>query len=171
MSPRQFVTAALVVAASCAASAQLTSPIDPDWKEAEVPPPPALRTTGLIEIDSPRSDLRFAVDPASITLGKDRIVRYVVVARSAGGAVTGIYEGLHCKTAEAKVYARHNAGSGWAPAQDPQWRSIHAPPHLAYSLPIARQGGCIGHSPNTNPGQIARDLRAPYDAKFTTETR
>ncbi|MBI5279436.1 MAG: hypothetical protein HY854_23590 [Burkholderiales bacterium] len=167
----KFFTAAFVLAAACSASAQLFAPLDPDWKEAEVPPPPALRTSGLIEIDSPRSELRFGVDPASISVGRDRIVRYVVVVRSAGGNVTGIYEGLHCKTAEAKVYARHNGGAGWVMQADADWKPLSGAPHSSYSMQIAQQGACLGRTPNGNPGQVARDLRAPYDTKFSPQTR
>ena len=37
---------------------------------------------GLIPLDIPGSTLRFGVDPASVTIGSDGIVRYVVVASS-----------------------------------------------------------------------------------------
>jgi hypothetical protein len=85
---------ALLLAAT-SAHAQLVTP-DPDWKEAEAPPPPALRTDGLIPLDVPRSALRFCVDPASVAVGSDGIVRYVVVATSSSGAVNAMYEGIRC---------------------------------------------------------------------------
>ena len=66
------------------AQAQLSAP-DPDWGEVEAPPPPQLRTDRLVRIDLPGSTLRFGVDPASVSVGDDRIVRYVVVAASTAG--------------------------------------------------------------------------------------
>lgn len=169
--PERFLAAFALFAAG-AAMAQFSDPLDPDWRELDVPPPPALRTSGLIDIELPtRTELRFGVDPASIVVGKDGIVRYVVVASSRTGTVNGIYEGMHCKTGEAKVYARHNPGSGWVMANDPKWRPVHDAPHRTYTLPIARSGVCLGHSPNRNATQIARDLRAPVDSRFSTESR
>lgn len=163
--------AAALAFVSAAAVAQLSAPLDPDWREADAPPPPPLRTSGLIELDIRTGDLRFGIDPASIAVGADGIVRYVVVARSAGGVVNGIYEGVHCKTAQAKVYARHNPDSGWAAVADAKWKPLHDAPHSRYSLPIARGGVCQGHAPNRNATQIVRDLKASPDARFATETR
>ena len=81
-----------MVFAACTAHAQL-APVDPDWRETDAPPPPAIKLDGLIPLDMPRSALRFGVDPASVSLGSDSIVRYVVVAVSATGAVNALYEG------------------------------------------------------------------------------
>jgi len=154
----------LVLAASVAL-AQLT-PVDPDWREAEAPPPPALKLDGLIPLEMPRSALRFGVDPASVSLGSDGIVRYVVVATSATGAVNALYEGLRCNSAEFKVYARYSAGSGWTVAKDSPWRPLHNAQNSSHSLVIARTGACIGHGPNRSATQIVRDLRAPVDTRF-----
>jgi len=151
--------------ASAAALAQL-APVDADWREAEAPPPPALRLEGLIPLEMPRSALRFAVDPDSVSLGSDGVVRYVVVATSATGAVNALYEGLRCNSAVFKVYARHNAGSGWTLAKDSAWRPLHNAQAASHSLVIARTGACIGHSPNRSASQIVRDLRSPADRRF-----
>ena len=119
---RKFLALALAGAAATAA-AQLVPDIHIDWKEAEAPPPPALRTSGLIPVEVVGTTLKFGVDPASITVGSDGVVRYVVVATSNTGAVNGIYEGLRCNTGEAKVYARHNPDTGWVPAKG-EWRNV-----------------------------------------------
>ncbi|MHB1123434.1 MAG: CNP1-like family protein [Ramlibacter sp.] len=153
---------ALMLAAS-AAHAQLAD-TNPDWKESEAPAPPALRTTGLIPLEIPGSQLRFGVDPASVSLAGDGVVRYVVVAAGSGGAVNGLYEGIRCSTGEYKVYAR-NAGSGWSmPGSD--WRLLHDEPRSRHSLLVARTGACIGRGPNRSAAQIVRDLRAPADQRF-----
>ncbi|HEY0824021.1 MAG TPA: CNP1-like family protein [Ramlibacter sp.] len=152
--------------AAAAASAQLVPDVLTDWKEAEAPPPPALRTTGLIPIELPSSSLRFGVDPASITVGSDSVVRYVVVATSSSGAVNGIYEGIRCNTAEVKVYARHTPGSGWVAVKDADWRDMRTTPNYRYTLAIARNGACMEHAPNGSPVQIAQDLRAGADRRF-----
>jgi hypothetical protein len=162
----ELVTFALLLAASLV-HAQLATP-DPDWKEAEVPAPPPLRTDALIPLELPRSELRFGVDPASVAVGSDGIVRYVVVASSRSGAVNAIYEGIRCNTGEFKVYARQNPGSGWIIARESRWRELHEQPVSRHSLAIARNGACVGHGPNRSATQIVRDLRAPADTRFYT---
>ena len=152
--------------AALAAAAQVP-PESPDWKELDAPPPPAtLRTSGLIPVDVPGTSLHFGVDPASITVGKDGIVRYVVVAASRTGTVNGLYEGIRCDSGEVKVYARYNPDSGWVPARQPEWVALQNVPHSLHSLQIARSGACLNTAPNGSPAQIARDLRAPVDRRF-----
>ena len=161
---RSFLALALA-GASLAASAQL-APDNPDWKEIEAPPPPALRTSGLIPLDIPGSSLRFGVDPKSSRVGSDSVVRYVGVAPSSSGVTNAIYEGVRCGTGEVKVYARHNPDSGWVPAKNSEWQVLQRTPNYRYSLYVARNGACFGPAPNGPPEQIARDLRRPPDEKF-----
>ena len=141
---------------------------EPDWKEVEAPPPPALRTQGLIEIEVAGSSLRFGVDPDSISVGADSIVRYVVVASSGTGTVNGIYEGIRCNSGEVKVYARHNPDSGWVPTRNSEWQALRTAPNSRYSLAIARSGVCDSRSPNGSVAKIIRDLRAPADRRYET---
>jgi hypothetical protein len=166
---RDFALSLLVLTAPLS-HAQLP-PDNPDWREAAAPPPPPLRLEGLIGLDLPGSALRFAVDPRSITIGADGIVRYVVVATSTSGAVNGIYEGVKCSSGEFKVYARHTPGAGWVVTKDSPWRSAYDNGIPRHTLIVARTGACQGHSANTSVEQIVRDLRAPQDTKFRQETR
>jgi hypothetical protein len=148
------------------AHAQFKAEVDPDWRESDAPPPPSLKTDGLIPLDIQGSSLRYGVDPSSVKVGADGIVRYVVVATSSSGTVNGIYEGIHCKTGEFKVYARYNPASGWVAASDPLWRSMQQTSQSRHSLMIARNGVCVGHGINGTAQQIVRDLRAPNDTRF-----
>lgn len=163
--------AALLASIFCSLSvhAQLVD-ADPDWKEAEAPPPPAVRKDGLVPIDMGSSLLRWGVDPASITIANDRVVRYVVVAQSQGGAVNALYEGLRCSTGEVKVYAR-NAGDKWVSATGADWKRLdNNNAATRHSLVIARNGVCIGGGTNRSPVEIARDL-GRVDNKFRPEYR
>jgi hypothetical protein len=132
----------------------------------EAPPPAPLRLDRLIPIDIPGSTLRFGVDPASVVLTSDGIVRYVVVATSGSGAVNAFYEGIRCTTAETRVYARHNPDSGWVPVKDGQWRSLHETRPSHHSLAIARNGACLGAAPNQSAAQIVRDLGGDVNWRF-----
>ena len=137
--------------------AQLSAP-DPDWSEVEAPAPPQLRTDRLVRIDRPESTLRFGVDPASVSVGADRIVRYVVVAASSAGAVNASYEGIRCSTGEVRVDARHQPERGWFQVKDSRWQSLFDPRLSRRSLAIARNGACVGGAPNQGGAQVVRDL-------------
>lgn len=166
---RSFAMLLLCLAAG-AAVAQLTVP-DPDWKESEAPRPPPLQAEGLIAVDMEGSALRWGIDPRSITIGEDRIVRYVVSATSSSGTVNAMYEGIRCNTAEVKVHARHTPGAGWTQLREAEWQPLHNNGRARHSLVIARSGVCMGHGPNMSPAQIARDLRSPIDSRFRGEYR
>jgi hypothetical protein len=138
---------------------------DPEWTEVEVPPPPALRMSGLVEVDvGGGSELRFAVDPQSVALGRDKVVRYVLVASSRSGAVNAVYEGLRCDRGEYRVYAR-SSGQAWRPVET-EWKSVFEGGEAQIARAIAKGGACQGHTPNTSAEQIVRDLRSPLDRKF-----
>lgn len=158
---------ALACAAAAPAWAQFGTP-DPEWKEQEAPPPPAVRTTGLVPIEMPGSSLRFGVDPASVSVGADGVVRYVVVAASTTGTVNAMYEGIRCSSGEVRLYARHNPDSGWVPATGTSgdWQPLHERPHSRHSLVIARTGACIGKGPAGNARLVVQALRAPADRRF-----
>jgi hypothetical protein len=161
---RSFV--ALALASACLSVSAQVAADDPDWKEIDAPPPATLRTSGLVPVDVPGTSLRFGIDPASVSLGADRIVRYVIVATSPSGVVNAMYEGIRCDTSEVKVYARHNPDSGWVPARDAQWQGLNLVRNSRHSLEVARSGACLGGGPNGNPAQILQDLRAPTDRRF-----
>lgn len=153
--------AALSLALACGVAAAQLVPQDPDWREVEAPPAPAFSVDGLIALDAPRSGLRYGVAPASVTIGSDGIVRYVVVATGASGAVNAMYEGIRCNTGEYKVYARHNPGSGWVIARNPQWLPMQSAQMPRHALAIARNGACVGHGTAPSAAQIVSDLRSP----------
>ena len=157
---------ACVCALLAGATAAQMLPDDPDWKEVEVPRPPPVRTSGLIDLDVPGATLRFGIDPASVSIGTDRVVRYVVVATSRTGTVNAMYEGLRCNTGQVRVYARHNPDSGWVPTRSEEWQALHSVPHSRHSLAVARTGACIGQGPSGSADQIVRALRSGVDRRF-----
>jgi len=148
-----------LAAISLGAAAQLTPP-DPDWKELQAPPPPVFEMSRLVPFDvSINSALQFGVDPATITIGKDGVVRYVIVARSASGAVNGLYEGMRCSTGEVRTYARYNASGGWNRSENNEWRSMWGNPATRHTFMFARQGGCSGNATPLSVQDIVRSLR------------
>ena len=74
---------------------------------------------------SSASEFRFFVDGASISPGKDGVVRYTLIVRSPLGAETASYEGIRCATGEVKTYAFGRADRSWS-ARPGAWRRIEA---------------------------------------------
>lgn len=166
---RAGLACALVLAAG-STWAQLTE--DPDWKESPVPPPPAFNVSKLVPVDvGAASALSFGIDPATVTLTKEGVVRYVVVASSRTGATNAMYEGVRCASGEYKTYARHNASGGWNMVSQPTWQSLYAPSPSRHTLLVARGGLCRGNAPNDNVDQMMRDLRSSPDQKYEPSRR
>jgi len=69
------------------------------------------------------SGFRFFVDRSSISVSKDRIVRYVLVARSPSGVDNVAYEGINCREAEYRIYAVGRSDGSWA-SRPGEWRPI-----------------------------------------------
>lgn len=132
---------------------------DGAWKEGEVPAPPAFSMDRLIRFEvNPNSPLVYAVDPQTISISQaDRVLRYVVVARSPSGGRNVFYEGLRCATAEVKTYARHT-GEAWVMMAEPQWAPMASRPSR-HALMFARQGACDIAGTPSQPADVVRALR------------
>jgi hypothetical protein len=138
------------------------APTDPDWKEAEAPPPPVFEVSRLIRFDvSIGSSLDFGIDPQTITLGQDGLVRYVVVASSRSGAMNVMYEAIRCNTGEFKTYARRTADGAWTMVPEPVWRSMQDSMPSRHAYRLARQGVCNGRAPAQTVSEIVRNLKSP----------
>ena len=94
-----------------------------DEQQAQQPPFPEEKNLVRIEVDGGLS-FDFFVDLESISVGRDGVVRYTLVARSVGGATNIAYEGIRCKGRERKLYAFGRADKTWSAARNPQWASI-----------------------------------------------
>jgi hypothetical protein len=134
--------------ALCALSLQAQGlPDDPDWKETEVPAPPAFSTVHLIAVEMPSYvSLKFGVDPATLTITPDGIVRYVMVAVSASGSVNAMFEGIRCSKGEVKTYARTTSNGAWSVIKEPTWRDLSDNLPSKHAIAFARQGACDGRA-------------------------
>ncbi|HYJ19915.1 MAG TPA: CNP1-like family protein [Burkholderiales bacterium] len=68
----------------------------------------------------------YFIDRDSLSLGEDRVVRYTIVIKTAGGSTNVSYEGMRCKTSEYKVYAFGTRDGKWVQARDPEWKAVGA---------------------------------------------
>ena len=167
--PRKFPSlglAALALVVSSTAMGQVFVE-DPDWKEIDVPTPPSFNRDKLIPVNMPPYvTLRFGVDPTTLTITDDGVIRYVMVAQKPGGGDGGtfsaMYEGIRCAAGEFKTYARFGASGQWASVSNPQWRPFTDNNTSKHALALARQGACDGRSARARSVQtIVNALKNP----------
>ena len=132
-----------------------------EWVEAEVPDAPAFKTTDGIAIDMPRHvSVKVAVDPATLAIGADGVVRYVAYMTNLSGSVSAVYEGIRCTTDEVKTYARWSSSSGqWTRTTEPQWKEINSNLPSKHAFAIARQGACDNHMTRNSVTDTVRALK------------
>jgi CNP1-like family len=139
------------------ATAQLRDQ-DPDWRESAVPAPPDFDVARVIQLEMPRHlSVRLGVDPATLRITSDGVVRYVMVAQSPSGTMNATYEGIRCQTAEVKVYARYTSSKTWNLISNPEWKPLRDNQPSPHALALARQGACDGRSAVTSTPQAIVD--------------
>lgn len=137
--------------------ALLTSPVRADaeddyarqsWREGEVVLPAAPAESSLREFYvSAVAENRFFVDMATLSVGADGVVRYVLVVLTHGGARNVSFEGMRCETRQWRIYASGRGDGSWSKARRDDWLPVreaavnrhHAVLFLEYFCP----GGVI----------------------------
>lgn len=160
MTTRQRFNWALAGVLACSSAwAQNISTDVTDWVEAPVPPAPAFSKNALLPIDMPpHVSLKVGIDPSTIAVGDDGVVRYVVVMTNNSGSVNAAYEGIRCTTDEVKTYARWSSSGNWSPVSDPQWKAVNDNMPSKHAHAFARQGGCINRLASS-PSEIIAALK------------
>jgi CNP1-like family protein len=173
----RFLSFVLLFCVSSAVNAQIKS----DWERAneerlkqsqeQAVPPPGLDKARLVEVKSTLAadtDFRFFVDPDSVSVGEDRIVRYVLVARSPSGSESVTFEGIRCP-GEYRVYAVGRPDGTWA-GRPSEWRTIVRDPRVSQAM-LARQYFCPGRSAILSGAEGQKAVRAGGHPGALSETR
>jgi hypothetical protein len=118
------------------------------WQERVVDLPAAPLPENLLPFYvSAATDNEFFVDGASLTVGPDGVVRYVLVVQAAGGARNVSFEGLRCETRERRVYAFGRLDGTWSKSRNENWQRIRDVPanrhHAALFYDYFCPGGAI----------------------------
>jgi hypothetical protein len=122
---------------------------------------PPLERSRLVEVRldlSSHTDFRYYVDWGSVSALEDRIVRYVLVARSASGAENVSFEGIRCQSREYRVYAVGKPEGGWS-GRPSEWRPIPRQWNSSQGA-LARQYFCPGRAAIKTSEEGQRALRA-----------
>lgn len=139
-----------------------------NWKEHEVTSFPEfdLKRSIAIELD-PHSQLQWYVDPNTISIGEDRIVRYVVLAVSKSNIINASYEGIFCKNNTYKVYARaigqaDQSTFKWREISTQEWKELANAPPFGHERTLARLVMCEQSSSPKDVISILSRLKSPY---------
>lgn len=132
------------------------------WQEEAIKPPAAPDMDKLMPFEvSVANDNRFLVDPASVSVGKDGVVRFTVVIESSG-ARTINYEGLRCSTRERRLYAFGQPDGSWIESKGASWILMHKQQHKminAYPAVLADEYFCIDREPPKDAAAAIQRLR------------
>jgi len=151
-----WVAGAWLAAAPAGADIGFRNFDDPDaprWQEEETVLPAFPQDANLREFYvSELTRHRFFIDASTLVIGKDGVVRYVLVIRTQGGATNISLEGMRCETREFKIYATGQRDGNWTRSRRDEWRPIENKPanrhHAALSRDLFCPNGVAIRSPD-----------------------
>ena len=124
-----------------------------DWKEGDYKLPSPPKPEDLMEFYvSAGTDFRFFVDRQSLSVGKDGVVRYTLVARSPSGTENVTYEGIRCSAGTVRTYAYGRRGGGWS-ERESAWRPIEPRPTQRWHNALWREYFCPHKVPIYDPAE------------------
>ena len=137
-------------------------------KDITLPPLPDYNALLPFEV-SKITTLTFAIDPKSLSIGKDDVVRYTVVITSPAGARNVRYEGIRCGDGQqTKLYAAIDEdGTAWDSDTTTDWERIPYNTLNAYQNALARDYFCTGTSVAGKAKQIVENIQ--YKRSLTDE--
>lgn len=102
---------------------------DKPWVEQQAQLPPFPKAENLLKIPmNTMSAFEVWIDSASIDIGRDGVVRYTFVARSARGGENVSFEGMRCETRERKLYAVGRSDKTWGQVRNATWAGYGSNP-------------------------------------------
>jgi len=140
-----FLLAGLLLSAAASAALGLRDedPDAPRWEEEDLLLPAFPQEANLREFYvSATTTHKFFIDAATLSVGKDRVVRYTLVVRTSGGATNVTHEGMRCETGEFKVYATGHRDGSWVAARRSVWRPVENKPTNRYHAALSRDFFC-----------------------------
>ncbi len=164
LSRKAALARASLLALTCLICTNFTWAADDDekpWQEMATEAPKTFSTDQLQTFTvSQNSSLTYGIDPQTLTVGEDWVVRFVMVARSPSGALNVLYEGIRCQSGEVKTYARwDNNRSAWHTPQNTTWKPLSLDGATRPATVLAMEGLCNGNSVNGTPRKMLATLK------------
>lgn len=130
------------------------------WRESKdkIPPLPDAGAMLEVVIDGLDEEFTVFIDPATLSIGPDRVVRYWVNVRSKLGAENTMYEGLRCTTHEYKTYAYGSKKSqgGFKAMESELWQTTRAVRGRGFRHELDNQYFCDFGNPRPVPEILQR---------------
>lgn len=161
----RWTVACLLASAAAGAFAQASFEEDFDnreksWKEiaVQLPAPPLDENLIPFEV-GPTATQLFAIDAKSLSVGSDGVVRYTLVAKSAGGAKNISYEGIRCQSKEKKLYAFGHPDGSWGRSRRDSWEPLKSDRIIPQQIALASDYFCRDGIIAGNPAEILDRMR------------
>jgi hypothetical protein len=132
----------------------------PAWKEEAPGLPVYPEDNRLLELQAglPGYDFRVYIDPDSLSVGGDRVVRYTLVIVSSSGVRNISYEGLHCGKHEYRRYA-YGSDDKWVPIEASPWQKVTDIGMEHYRYVLYWDYLCSPLRPNLDAASMLRRIR------------
>jgi hypothetical protein len=142
------------------------APEEEPFREADVVPPPYPADAGLIEFTvTGRTQNRFYVDGPSLSVGPDKVIRFVLAVRTPSKVNNVSFSAVRCDTREWKDYAYARPDKTWARDERAKWRPIQARGFNNYQHTLFKEffcyGGVASGGPLGSAETIVRNLKHP----------
>ncbi|HTJ93392.1 MAG TPA: CNP1-like family protein [Pararobbsia sp.] len=131
-------------------------------EDKDVPTPPLPDYNALLPFEvSKNTTLTFAIDPKSVSIGKDDVIRYTVVITSPAGARNVHYEGIRCGDGQQwKLYdVIDEDGTAWDTDTSTGWAKIEYNSINAYQNTLAQDYFCNFSTVAGNAKTIVENIR------------
>jgi len=138
--------------------------IEPDnWHEqtTRLPAPPEQDRLQEVPVRTGSFPYQVFIDPQSLTIGDDEVVRYTAVIISPSGARNVTYEGLHCGEQAYRLYA-YLAGGQWQETQDSPWHSLRGSRTDHYRYVFYHHYMCDPERPSLKADEILGNISASW---------
>jgi CNP1-like family len=134
----------------------------PAWKEeaSELPAYPEYDRLLEVPASLPGNDFRVFIDPDSLSVGADQVVRYTLVIVSSSGVRNISYEGLHCGSNETRRYA-YGSDDKWFPIEASPWQRVSDIGMDHYRHVLYWDYLCKPLRPNLDAAAMLKRLRNP----------
>jgi hypothetical protein len=116
-----------------------------DVKELQVAPPAYPRDSNLVEFKlRGQTANRFSIDTSTLSVGKDRVIRFVLVIRTPSGEKNVRFSGLRCNEREWKDYAFAGDDRNWRVDERAEWKRMQELSYNNYQSTLHKDFFCIG---------------------------
>jgi hypothetical protein len=138
------------------------------WVEIVASLPAYPRNENLVAFDvSAVTSNKFMIDTASLSVGKDGVVRYTVVIESPRGARTVNYEGMRCDPAEYKIYGFGHEDGKWSENKRAAWQPFKQRSLLSYHKALFEDHFCPDWIRIKDAAEGIRNLKRGKAESFT----